>query len=525
MTDMDPDALPYGSAITQLCSTAWAPTGVHVCTEHTDIILQALLPSTRHDAGRVALGSSPGAIANLISILRDPLVFHEKPGLLTIRILRNICVRQPGNQSRAAEHAAHSVVLDAIQSALSASSGNQIETSRPSPLCTPFYGFAVEFLVNFVTGNGENARLVWGHAFPDILFALLRSDNHAAATASAALVHNCVVAAKDLLPKTFSLFPCEGGESSLLTALLDTVRHTDSENTESGDDIDRFLWVFGLVKRLVQAGFLQDMFGALGMSVDTSSKKPGFGLSAAQQTLLHVIEAGTGKSAEGADRLDDAFIVPTDTLAFLSTLFRSLRDKGDATDLRAVAAIIGSVIILSDDSPQLVEFSVACASLAIGVLQTVAERNAAGDNAAAAIAAVANGSSKSEVNCVAGKGGANVELLVNEVQGIKGTMVRLIAICCDGCRDAQDAVRKEGGIPFVLNALAYERDVTVNPFLREWAVLAVRNLTQNNEDNIREVNSFELLGVQHDKDLERAGLKIVKDENGKLRIRQSDKSM
>lgn len=522
MTDVDPDTLSFDSAVNQLCSAAWAPTGVHVGTEQTDIVLHALLPSTRHTEGRVALGASPGAVVNLVSVLRDPLVFHEKPGLLAIRILRNLCVRQPGNQSRAAEAGAHFVVLEAITDALMASKSDRITDTQPSRLCTPFYGFAVEFLVNFVTGNAYNANLVWDCAFPNPLNSLILSDNHAAAAAAAALIHNCVVAAEDLLPKVLSPFNNGREETSLVSSVISTVHPVKSDNAADGDDDEKFLWSFGLIRRLVRAGLLRDSLNALGPSVDTLQAETSLMLSKSQQTLLHVIEAGAGKAAEGADDDGDYFSLSPEGLSFLETLLQTVRAKGDSVTLRTVASIVGSVVILAENSSRLDELCVNAVSCAVHVLQTLTARDAAGDGAAAAMAAVANGAN--DVSKVAVGKATTMTTLKDEVQGLKGTMVRLIAVCCDECRDAQEAVRKEGGIPFILNALAYERDVSVNPFLREWAVLAVRNLTHENEENVCEINSFEMLGVlQHNEALDRAGLEAFMDEKGRPRVRQKSK--
>lgn len=521
MADVDAET-SFDSAVTQLCSAAWAPTGVHVGTEQTDIVLHALLPSTRHSEGRVALGASPGAVANLVSVLRDPLVFHERPGLLTIRILRNLCVRQPGNQSRAAEAGAHFVVLDAINDAIIASKDDLATRSQPTRLCTPFYGFAVEFLVNFVTGNPYNANLVWDHAFPRTLHALLISDNNAAAAAAAALVHNCVVAAEDLLPQVLSLFTDKNEDTSLLNALISTVLLNESGTVADGSDDEKFLWSLGLIRRLAKAGFLRDSLNALGPSIDMLQAEPSSMLSKSQRTLLHIIDAGAGKAAEGAYDDGDYFAVPSHALPFFTTLLQTMRAKGDSVSLRVAGSIVGSVVILCDNSALLDELCVNAVICAVDVLQTLAARDAAGDGAAAAMAAIGNGT-KDTIKLVSGKK-ASGTALVEEVQGLKGTMVRLIAVCCDECNDAQEAVRKEGGIPFILNALAYERDVSVNPFLREWAVLAVRNLTHGNEENVREINSFEMLGLlQHNEVLDRAGLEAFMDEKGRPRVRQKSK--
>ena len=74
----------------------------------------------------------------------------------------------------------------------------------------------------------------------------------------------------------------------------------------------------------------------------------------------------------------------------------------------------------------------------------------------------------------AGSGG-----LVRE-RGLKRDLVRVIANMCFQDRASQDAVRELGGIPLVLSCSCIDEN---NPYSREWSVVAIRNLCDNNIEN------------------------------------------
>ena len=60
-------------------------------------------------------------------------------------------------------------------------------------------------------------------------------------------------------------------------------------------------------------------------------------------------------------------------------------------------------------------------------------------------------------------------------------LVKVIANACSNCRVAQDTVRSvEGGIPLILSHCNSDH---TSPFLREWGILAVRNICAGNLEN------------------------------------------
>ncbi|PXF40655.1 Ataxin-10 [Gracilariopsis chorda] len=514
VTSETPD---FDTALSQLCSDEWAPSGTHVATRHSDHVLLALLPPSRTDAGRQTLGRAPNAIPHLACVLRDPLSFHERVGELAVRLLRNLCARSKPNQTTAAQCGVHILLLDCIaqrlesDDALAAGKKLMRLVSRlqsdhdpdASRMKKPFFGFAVEFLVNFVTANATNAEAVWQKAFPTLLEQLLQCDNHAAASAAAALVHNCIAVVPHRMADIVNIWQGDRGAHTSFTDVL--LRQLQKESNENALDEDeqRFSWTFMIIRRLIGADMLCDCFTALRPSLEQICSSKSHTFSPSQITLLQVVEASVGKAAETVPNSSPLIEIPKGSLLFFAELLEAALLKREGDVLHVVSSAIGSIVILTDDSDVLEQLRVRAVKVAVHVLQALSSHAANGANG------VAEGVEKPSFSV---KGDAAV--------GLKGVMMRLIAICCDECKLAQDAVRKLMGIPVVLNALSYEQDTTKNPFLREWAVLAVRNLTCGNADNAKEISGYELMGLQNDTELlEKTGLEAFVDDSGRPRLR------
>lgn len=516
-----PEPLSFDSALAHLCSDEWAPSGTHVATRHSDEVLRALLPASRTDAGRATLGAAPRAIEHLVCIFKDPLIFHEQNGELAIRVLRNVCARSVANQGRTAQYGAHDLVLDCIAKRFDfcdneAAAGDHTALRRVEDdgledhgrMRLPFFGFAVEFLVNFVTCNVDNAELVWRKAFPGILGKLLECDNHAAASAAAALVHNCIAIVPDRMKDIVKIWSNPGdGNQSLTRSLVAQMKNSE----ENGKQHEKFMWSFMIIRRLIGASFLENSFEALGPSLDRiASSSTGF--SEHQETFLQILEAAASKSAEVPNETEDdtaELVIPENSLAFFAELFEAAMLKSHAEILRTTGSIIGSVIIVSEDSAKLDVLRMRSVKVAISVLHAI------------------SGGEGNVGTSATSLGGEELARIDNAVvlSGLRGIMVRTIAICCDMSKAAQDSVRKLQGIPPVLSALSYEKDSSKNPFLREWAILAVRNLTLGNKENAQEISGYELAGVQNDSELlHKTGLEAYMDEKTgrpKLRVKRT----
>lgn len=500
------DTIDFDTALSQLCSPEWAPSGTHIATRHSDQILKSLLQASRTTDGRATLGEAPGAIESIVGVLRDPLVFHEYLGELAIRILRNLCARSPENQRRVAQCQAHLLVLDCIAKRLEFADGTgadallvkrmeKAEDEQHQRLRIPFFGFSVEFLVNFVTNNPENAELVWEKAFPTTLGQLLECKNHAAASAAAALVHNCIAVVPHRMKDIVKIWFGESGNPKSLTQSL--VQQMGAGSNQQYNE-EQFSWSFMIIRRLIAASMFSGCFEVLGPSLSDLEKSKEMEISSDQITLLQILDAAVCKYAESTpDDETPTLEIPDNSLPFFDELIQTALLKQDGRLLQVAGSINASIVIVKEDSKALEHLRMETVKVAINTLRGIAEDKQSTKTKTAS---------------------------TNNIDGLRGIMVRAIAICCDCCKPAQESVRNLGGIPFVLNSLAYEEDDSKNPFLREWGILAVRNLTIDNEENSKDIISYERKGVHKDNTfLEKAGLEAYLDDaTGQPKIRMKE---
>jgi len=93
---------------------------------------------------------------------------------------------------------------------------------------------------------------------------------------------------------------------------------------------------------------------------------------------------------------------------------------------------------------------------------------------------------------------------------LKKNLVRLLANLCYHNGRVQDIAREKDAIPLLLDMFGIDQK---NPFLREWCILAIRNLLENNLANQEIVVSLTKQDVIADeKLLKKFGLKISKDK-------------
>jgi hypothetical protein len=77
-------------------------------------------------------------------------------------------------------------------------------------------------------------------------------------------------------------------------------------------------------------------------------------------------------------------------------------------------------------------------------------------------------------------------------QGMKSFLMKIIANLSYNNLECQELIRSEGGIPVILNHFIIDDN---NPYLREWTILAIRNITENNIENQNFISSLELQDV------------------------------
>jgi hypothetical protein len=508
--------MEFSEAVTCLCGEEWEAVRAGHATRRHEEILSALLPASRTAAGRMALGAAPGAIDALAAALADPLAYLQPIAALAVRLLRNLCARSTQNQQRAARAGVHDKVLDCIAARVAdgrnrggaeSASLRRIQSkshAADDPLDMLFFGFAVEFLCNFVTSNEANADLVWARAFPDLFFEILESGNKTLASAGAALLHNCIAITPERASDLVRIWSEPIGDRRSIAQYLVRKIHAAEgdglDDDEEGDE-NAFDWAFMVIRRLVAGGLVEEVFDAVGPSLRSIVNHEQVSLSPYQMTLIGVLEAATSKAAESKESIHE-FIIPEDSLLFFAKLQSVAWLQRDGSAFRLACNIVGSIILLNPvsmtPSPRMIEFKSQTTTSAVGALSNIFRKQ--------------NDPQTSSFT---------EDYSPAQVIGLRGAAVRLVGFAAEGDKDIQNLVRELGGLMPIISALSYEKDVTVNPYLREWAVIAVRSLCCGNQANADEIAKLELVDVQSNTAaLKEAGLEAFIDpETGRPRVR------
>ncbi|XP_042523294.1 ataxin-10 isoform X2 [Dipodomys spectabilis] len=105
----------------------------------------------------------------------------------------------------------------------------------------------------------------------------------------------------------------------------------------------------------------------------------------------------------------------------------------------------------------------------------------------------------------------------NMAEGFKSHLIRLIGNLCYKNRDNQDKVNELDGIPLILDSCSMDDS---NPFLMQWVVYAVRNLTEDNSRNQDLIAKMEDQGLADTSLLKKMGFEVEK-QGGKLILKST----
>ncbi|KAK1322120.1 hypothetical protein QJS10_CPA03g02346 [Acorus calamus] len=111
---------------------------------------------------------------------------------------------------------------------------------------------------------------------------------------------------------------------------------------------------------------------------------------------------------------------------------------------------------------------------------------------------------------------SNVMMKACPYRGFRRDVVAVLGNCAFRRKRVQDEIRNENGILPLLQQCSVCDE---NPFSREWAIWAVRNVLEGNEDNEREVSKLEFQGAVDNPWITELGLKVEWDQNsGRVRL-------
>ncbi|KAJ0974581.1 hypothetical protein J5N97_016546 [Dioscorea zingiberensis] len=100
-------------------------------------------------------------------------------------------------------------------------------------------------------------------------------------------------------------------------------------------------------------------------------------------------------------------------------------------------------------------------------------------------------------------------LKVCPYKGFRRDVVSVISNCLYQRKQVQDEFRRQNGIPLLLQQCVIDED---NSFLREWGLMAVRNLLEGNMENQHEIAQLELQGTVDTPEITELGLRVEVDK-------------
>ncbi|XP_004695503.1 PREDICTED: ataxin-10 [Condylura cristata] len=95
----------------------------------------------------------------------------------------------------------------------------------------------------------------------------------------------------------------------------------------------------------------------------------------------------------------------------------------------------------------------------------------------------------------------------NVAEGLKSHLIRLVGNLCYKNKDNQDKVSELDGIPLILDSCSADDG---NPFLSQWVVYAIRNLTEDNSQNQDLIAKMEEQGLADASLLKQMGFEVEK---------------
>lgn len=368
---------------------------------------------------------------------------------------------------------------------------------------------AVQALSNIVTTNEDLTSRLWNTylTLPEeqvILIRLLGSPDHKTILSLLVLMVNCI---HDSTERCSLLTKSRGGARICITLLDRVVLLYDAEEADGAKAFD---YGYHLFAHLFDGGFAPDLYNSLSLEGEVIAQH--------QITLLKLLDSYLQSS--------QTCPVHCDMCPMLSEIFLSLSSYSQSAITRAIDPT--SPEPLDDSIEHLQELDLllprTCEALVLTTqcivkISLLSEDQRSVDSSAVDLRAIFR-----DASSTGGQDAAEsiIELLrlldvflpriyfgkavihpttdrsipssvagSNGFSYLKRDLVRLVGVLCHKDKAFQDRIRVCGGIPVIMNMCVIDER---NPYLREHAILALRNLLDSNKENQDEVNSIQPSG-------------------------------
>jgi len=402
--------------------------------------------------------------------------------VLGLRLARNLCM-QTNFQSHFFHSKTFPLLLDLIDAYLEGSCELELRA-------------AAQVLSNLTVQNAETQIGIWEVCFPERFRKICALDDSSTVSAASACMLNCILA-----------------DSTKIHALIDEgilfdliSKHILVENERS------FHWIFLLAKQACLQGQLEDLI----------TKCPGIPKTLTPERLA-ILQVWEKVASEAS--LED-FVNLNETLQFLVSLLETINTSlviqkystDIAEEITTELQFEGCNCILES----IVQVSAKCAERS-DILEFLGETKII--TMMVQLLQMTNQFEQQapvELQNLEGHYTGRNECILEDGSGekfsFKKSLVKILANICYECKANQDKIREAGGIELILNCCRVDEN---HPYLKEWALFAVRNVTKDNLENIQHIEAFQKQGETKTTDplLEEAL------QSGRIKITRADQMM
>ncbi|XP_062990414.1 ataxin-10 [Elgaria multicarinata webbii] len=372
------------------------------------------------------------------------------------RCLRNACVQCANNQNIMRNLGLIEASVHLIQLL------QNVETDLESLLTA--FRCSLQFLGNIATGNTDSQNRIWKLAFPSLFLNCLNHQDEKI------ISYCCMVLFTCLNPERMRELQEENNLNVVLAVLQASRRYPESE------------WVFLVVTNhlLKCPELVKAMYAKLSNQERTMLL---------ELILSEISENVSVTSEEIARFLACCFEEKCQAVLKLASVANDA-DKEALVTIR----LLDVLCEMTSNTGQL-ECLQACPDLLKTAVNTLQLTHLAGKQTAN-IFTVTHSATGQEPIC-------------HPAVGFKSHLIRLIGNLCYKNKANQDKVYDLDGIPLILDNCSIDDN---NPFVSQWAVYTIRNLTEQNDRNQELIAQMEQQGLADHSVLESMGLKVEQQD-------------
>jgi hypothetical protein len=394
------------------------------------------------------------------------------------RVLRNLCAGCEEAQERIRKNGC----LRLLMTLLRICSSSHIKEPIPVEELKVLHRTCLQVIGNSVASNTENARVVWADGWPfPLLDIMIDGFDLDLKIVSLMIVYNCMLRLPESLREL-----AHSEEFSLILENFLCVVYRTSPAPLSGKELqimkDASEWTQLIVHLLVVNGFFIPVHQRISMRQSCPSEQP----ESSETLLLFLVEDlisegvdenSNSKTGLRLSETDCGYIAQEFSLILAicresASCPKQMKDSSLSRLTSRLMQFIELIATVTTDPGIGIRRAMREKGLLLNVIELLKSALAAGPS----------GGMNKEAAAAHDFKKISTDLGSNAFQGrgLKRDLVRVIANMCYQDRESQDAVRELGGIPLVLSCTCIDEN---NPYSREWSIVAVRNLCENNLHN------------------------------------------